>query len=694
MGEPESYVSSSHTVAELKAMCKENGLAINGKKADLIARLNSFFTEDIPEGEEESISLEDEESISLESKKVQSVSVEDEVLDAEVLDAEFIDDEAPVSVKESTNSITLIDQLKNPKVAAVLLTILVATGGWYWYVSNQLQPFTADDLRYGDSMEYTLLNGELEVTGEYVELIRDNVDVDQLNRSCRLLMTFSGIGTTSVTDGGQSELDFEPDDSLKGVVRAKGAYGLDWLTVEKVQTRNFDKINLKSYNPKALQPDECQSGNSIYAVGGNLEFNTKSWTEISERDVISTEAEWKLTLGEDYTQGTTVSNGLGGILGLLEDVAPGVAIVISPVELREMMGTKLIETGANGTHLGWDWNVMGADEVDGEELWKVSVENRQIRDNCFGHARITMWVSEDSPWAVRQNVDVYISGDQGDKSGCGTISERLADVVLPDGEITLTLEMSENSLTRGDKLLDLGRSYTSVPNAGAYVPTTEQLIDWGENEPNMPDNTLLRVDSLEDALQCIQSGHVSADNTGNNRLDDSEYVWRARDDRSQQGVTVWNLSWVDSNSDTGWVELELSGTPSSENCTKLDSNSSDESIAYSRSDIPSVLSIKMMEEDLTDQMRYPALSGTDGLFTSDGEYHPETRVGILVVTPDSDFTEWLSALDTGEAGATTLDITRTWTSTINGMQWDNTLSLAMDARTGQVVGWNLAQSPV
>ena len=694
MGEPESYVSSSHTVAELKAMCKENGLAINGKKADLIARLNSFFTEDIPAGEEESISLEDEESISLESKKVQSVSFKDEVLDAEVLDAEFIDEVVPAFAKEPTNSVTLIDQLKNPKVAAVLLTILVATGGWYWYVSNQLQPFTADDLRYGDSMEYTLLNGELEVTGEYVELIRDNVDVDQLNKSCRLLMTFSGIGTTSVTDGGQSELDFEPDDSLKGVVRAKGAYGLDWLTVEKVQTRNFDKINLKSYNPKPLQQDECQSGNSIYAVGGNLEFNTKSWTEISERDVISTEAEWKLTLGEDYTQGTTVSNGLGGILGLLEDVAPGVAIVISPVELREMMGTKLIETGANGTHLGWDWNVMGADEVDGEELWKVSVENRQIRDNCFGHARITMWVSEDSPWAVRQNVDVYISGDQGDKSGCGTISGRLADVVLPDGEITLTLEMSENTLTRGDKLLDLGRSYTSVPNAGAYVPTSEQLIDWGDNEPNMPDNTLLREDSLEEALQCIQSGHVSADNTGNNRLDDSEYIWRARDNRSQQGVTVWNLSWVDSNSDTGWVELELSGTPSSENCTKLDSNSSDESIAYSRSGIPSVLSIKMMEEDLTDQMRYPALSGTDGLFTSDGEYHPETRVGILVVTPDSDFTEWLSALDTEEAGATTLDITRTWTSTINGMQWDNTLSLAMDARTGQVVGWNLAQSPV
>lgn len=703
MGDSESYVSSSHTVAELKAMCKENGLPINGKKADLLDRLNRYFTDDLEPEEEESISLE-EESISMEEEEVVSLESEsvplpeldedDEILEAEVLDAEIVEEVEPAFVKEQRGKKTLVDQIKNPKVAAILLTLLVATGGWYWYVNNQLQPFTADDLRYGDSMEYTLLNGELEVTGEYVELIRENVDVDQLNKSCRLLMTFSGIGTTSVTDGGSSELDFEADDSLEGVVRAKGAYGLDWLTVEKVQTRNFDQIALKSYNPKPLQPDECQSGSSIYSVGGNLELNTKSWTEISERDVIATEAEWKLTLGEDYTQGTTVSNGLGGILGLLEDVAPGVAVVISPIELREMMGTKLIETGTTGTHLGWDWNVIGSDEVDGEEMWKVSLENNQVRDNCFGHARITMWVTEDSPWAVRQNVDVYISGDEGDKSACGSISEALADVVLPDGKISMTLEMSMNSISRGDKLLDLGRSYSSVPNAGAYVPTSEELIDWGDYDLHMPDNSSLRSESLEDAVQCLTSGHVSEAVAANAALNDDGYIWRARDDRSQQGITIWNLSWVSSDPNSGWVEFEVKGEVSNENCTYIAHGGNDETVAHSRSDIPSVLSIRMMEEDLTDQTRYPVLSGSDGLFTSAGEYHPETRIGMLVVTPDSELTDWLNALDTGDAGATTLDFTRTWTSTINGMDWENSLSVAMDARTGQLVGWNLAQSPL
>ena len=704
MSGSESYVSSSHTVVELKAMCKENGLPTNGKKADLLARLNRYFTDDSEPEIEEIISLEEEESISLEIEEAvfpeESTSVplptygDDDILEAEVLEAEFIEDDKTPSKEKNHQSATLFDQIKNPKVAAILLTILVASGGWYWYVSNQLEPFTADDLRYGDFMEYTLLDGELEVTGEYVELIRDNVDVDQLNKSCRLLMTFSGIGTTSITDGSQSELDFEADDSLKGVVRAKGAYGLDWLTVEKVQTRNFDKIALKSYNPKILKPEECQSGSSIYSVGGNLEFNTKSWTEISERDVIATEANWKLTLGEDYNQGTTMSNGLGGILGLLEDAAPGVAVVISPVELREMMGTKLIDEGANGTHLGWEWNVVGADEVDGEQMWKVSMENGQIRDNCFGHARITMWVTEDSPWAVRQNVDVYISGDEGDKSSCGTISERLADVVLPDGKISLSLEMSMNSLTRGDKLLDLGRSYSSVPNAGAYVPTSEELVDWGEYDMHMPDNSSLRSETLEDAVQCLTSGHVSEAVAANAALNDDGYIWRARDDRGQQGVTVWNLSWVSSDPNSGWVELEVTGDASNTNCTYLAHGGNDETVSHSRNDIPPVLSIKMMEEDLTDQSRYPVLSGPDGLFTSSGDYHPETRIGMLVVTPDSDLTDWLNVLDSGDAGATTIDITRTWTSEFDDLNWENTLSLAMDARTGQVVGWNLAQSPI
>lgn len=698
MGEPASYVSSSHTVAELKVMCKENGLSTSGRKAELIARLDAHFSEDSI-SLEETISLEEPELISLEeSESVPLPKVdEEEILVAEVIEADLIEEVeeiTPTSAKDKAGNVTLVEQIKNPKVAAILLTILLATGGWYWYVSNQLQPFTADDLRYGDSMEYTLLNGDLDATGEYVELVRDNVDSEELNESCRLQLTFSGTGTTSVTNGGSSELDFEPDDSLIGVVQAKGAYGLDWLAVEKVQTRNFDTFSVSRYLPKPLQPDECMS-QSTGGLGGTLEFNTKTWTEISERDVISSQADWKLNLDGEYTQGTTVSYGLGGILGLLEDIAPGFAIVVSPVELREMMGTQLIDTGTNGTHLGWDWNVIGPDEIGDEEMWKVSMENSQIRDNCFGHARITMWIIEDSPWAVKQNVDVQISGDEGDKSACGTVTKELADLVLPEGRLSLSLEMSKNSLTRGEKLLDLGRSYTSVPNAGAYVPTTDELTDWGDNELHMPDNSSLRSENLEDAVGCLTSGHVSEAVAANSALNDDGYIWRARDDRSSDnGTTRWNLSWVSSDPNSGWVEIDVAGNPSSANCTYIAHGGHDESVAHSRDDIPEVLSLQVIEEDLTDVMRFSILTGDDGFFTASGEYHPETRVGILVVTPDSEYTDWLNQLNSGDTGATTIDITRSWTSTSGGVDWDNSLSLAMNANTGQVVGWNLVQSPI
>lgn len=143
MGESESYVSSSHTVAELKVMCKENGLSATGRKSELIERLNQFFMgDDEPEEvisleEEEVISLEDEESISMEeSNSVPLPKIDDdEILEAEVIDAEVIEETAPAFIKESSSSATLMDQIKNPKVAAILLTILLATGGWYWYVA-------------------------------------------------------------------------------------------------------------------------------------------------------------------------------------------------------------------------------------------------------------------------------------------------------------------------------------------------------------------------------------------------------------------------------------------------------------------------------------------------------------------------------------------------------------------------------
>ena len=677
---------STMTVVKLKEFCKENGLSVSGNKSDLIDRITAHNSE-------ESISLEESENVPL------PVVDDDDVLDAEVLDAEVIEDTTENLSNFESGLPTLLDQIKNPKAIAILLTLLVVSGGWYWYASNQLQPFVADDLRYGDSMEYTVSNGNMEATGGYIELVLDNVELEDED-ICRLKVNFNGTGTTEVTKGTSEDIIFESDDSLLGNVQAKGSYGLDWLAVEKKQTKDFDTFNVIRYKENIQSPGKCLSNGA--SAGGSMQFDLTTWTEIAERDVISTRANWNLGLDGEVFEGTTVSFGIGGVLGALESIAPGVAMVISPIELREMMGGTLIEEDANGIHLGWEWRVTGSDEIGGEDYWKVSMEHREIRDNCFGFARINMWAAEESPWAIKQSAEIKISDADNNQNSCSTWTGQLADLVLPDGELSFSVEMSKDSLTRGDKLLTLGRSYSSMPNSGAYAPKSSELSNWGENDIHLPDNSTMRQNTLENAVDCLTSnsfGNLNTTLQATTALNNDGYIWRARNNASlTPGFTAWNLSWVNTESISGWVELEVSGTASESNCTYINHNSHDDSNTHKRNDIPSALNLSMIEDDLSDQLRFPELTGPDGFFTTSGDYHPETRIGYLVVTPQGELTDWINRLNSGDTGATTVDLYRQWDKSVYNGQveivWENSLSLILDATTGQVVGWNHIATPV
>ncbi len=689
MGEAMPDDLSTLTVAKLKEFCKENGLSTGGKKSELIDRLSEHFSE-------ESISLEDVASVPL-------PEVDDEVLEAEVIDAEVIEsadsgEDSLPQLNENATLPTLKDQLQNPKVMAVILTLLVVTGGWYWYASSQLQPFVADDLRYGDAMEYSVQNGNMEATGGYIDLVLDNVELED-EEICKLEVEFAGQGTTSVTMGTSDDILFESGNALLGNVQAKGAYGADWLAVEKMQTKDFDDFSVIRYKDNPLNPSKCLTDGA--KVSGSMQFDTTTWTEIAERDVISSQADWKLNLDGDYWEGITFSYGVGGILGVLDDLAPGFAMVISPVELREMMGGKLIETGANDTHLGWEWRVSGTDEVGDEEFWKVIMEHREIRDNCLGFARIVMWVGEDSPWAVKQNVEIEISDSGSSQSSCSTWTEQLADLVLPEGELKFSVEMYQNSIVRGDKLLTLGRSYDSMPNPGAYVPKADELSDWGTNDLHLPDNSSMREHTLEQAVACFTNNHVSNATEATSALNDDGYVWRAINGQSNDSsATRWNLSWVNGIPNSGWVELDVKGEASPTNCTYIAHGDNDQTVQHSRSDIPAALNLSMVEQDLTDTFRYPVFTGPNGFFTTDGDYHPETRIGYLVVTPDGDLTDWINRLNSGDTGTTTIDLSRNWESSVFNAEsqittnWDNSLSMIMDATNGQVVGWNYFTQPI
>ena len=411
---------SSKTVAKLKVICKENNLPTSGLKSEIIARIESHLSKKTLDLPEESISLEEdidqEGGGAVEERKKDIVEAEfvplpendEELIIAEVIEADIVEEIPAHKVVAISEPVTLFDQIKTPKVAAVIFSILLATGGWYWYVNNQLEPFTTDDLRYGDSMEFTVMNGDLDATEGFVDIVLDNFESDEDEEEiCRLHLTFSGTGETSVTNGAPSQLSAGEGDLL-GVVKAKGPLGLDWLTVEKNSQHNFDDMFIKRHKPKPLNSEECSENGA--GIPGAFSLSTSTWTEISERDVIATQADWDLDLDGELHKGTAMSYGVGGILGALESVAPGFVMIFSPVEVREVFGTELIQTGASGSYLKWDWRVVGPDEVNGEKMWRVSLEHDEISDNCLGFARITIWVNEDSPWAVKQNVEIQISG--------------------------------------------------------------------------------------------------------------------------------------------------------------------------------------------------------------------------------------------------------------------------------------------
>ncbi|NCG29579.1 MAG: hypothetical protein GWP27_03805, partial [Bacteroidetes bacterium] len=117
MSTPTSDDMSTLTVAELKVLCKENGLSVSGRKADLVTRLDEHLNE-------ESISLEEVEVVPLPDSEEEADTVplpvieDEEILEAEFIDAEIIEDivePTPASAKTNNENVTLMDQIKNPK---------------------------------------------------------------------------------------------------------------------------------------------------------------------------------------------------------------------------------------------------------------------------------------------------------------------------------------------------------------------------------------------------------------------------------------------------------------------------------------------------------------------------------------------------------------------------------------------------
>lgn len=197
----EEAPTTTLTVAKLKALCVLNDLSASGKKAELLTRLldagvdketlgievfdesTATFQVASEEPAEEDdpvmLSLEDDDTLTPDeadepaaAETVDDFGEEDTVLEAEILEADLIEDvpevqteSPPAQVVEkehktprkitepSSEAMTLREMIQRPQSVAVLLTLIIlGAGGWY-YMNNQIEPFTADSLRYGDSID-------------------------------------------------------------------------------------------------------------------------------------------------------------------------------------------------------------------------------------------------------------------------------------------------------------------------------------------------------------------------------------------------------------------------------------------------------------------------------------------------------------------------------------------------------------
>ena len=307
---------------------------------------------------------------------------------------------------------------------------------------------------------------------EYVELVTDHLD-DPPNY-CKIRLSFQGESTASVTED-RCELNTQASDDRLGAVSIRGGQGLSWLAVESVNDMSFSQFDLSGHYPIASKCSDFTTDTTT----GQAELKLTTWKELREQVVLATELEFAATLSATAYEGTAFTYGVGGLLGDLEELSPGLGMVIAPVELAEFFGNAYITKDATGTSSGWEWRVTGSEKVGSTNMWKVTASHRDVRDFCLGYATMTMWLDAESPWAARQTVDVAISSSEASQTSCSAWQQRGIDAVLPEGELELHHTFERTTLSRGIKAVELGKTYDNRPQANDLNPDSDELVGWG-----------------------------------------------------------------------------------------------------------------------------------------------------------------------------------------------------------------------
>ena len=259
--------------------------------------------------------------------------------------------------------------------------------------------------------------------------------------------------------------------------------------------------------------------------------------------------------------------------------------------------------------------------------------------------------------------------------------------MVPEGSLELRMTMSKKELQRGETPVVFGRDYDNRVRSSQVRPLDSELTNWQDGEQHIADNSTSRPHPLESAVACIP--HLDGASGAKAAMSGDGYIWMAIENHSNPASTYWNLSWVDSGDTSGWVELSVSGTPNSDNCSFINSGVIEDGPKHDRASLPETLTLSAMENRLLDSDRYSELSSGAGYLGTSTSLHPEVRYRHLVASTSTGLdglSDWLNLGD--GPSAATVDFSRSWEEG----QWSNRFSLAADLSDGRVIGWALTKS--
>ena len=611
------------------------------------------------EKEEPSLILEDEEDPwSLENKEVKDVS------------------ENLLEEKEDQPSMTIvlpsIDIFKKywQQISAVFMVVILVGAGVVYFLSAD-SSFQARPLNYGDSMTFTLSDGEIILDGDdMVALLRDNLPDTAITDACnKLTVGLAGTGSISIVEGDLSQINHPIDrqeSELLGVINAKDAYGRSHLTVQQEITHNLE-VDLEGKTWK----DTNVCGNLGWSLSGNdLLMTTNLYNELTETSLLRSESIISFTDVEGATTNANVVTFGADGFGNLDGIAPILTFPLAPIELHDFFGDIKLKSGMTSDSISdwnkdWEWSVGSErNTADHGLVYPVKISHSEV-ERCLGRMNIDILVKNGVPWAVEQDVDILIDKDQS-TSDCSFIESAATDAVLPEGTLTVRMKMSRISSDSGSDSISWGATYAGRPGPGEDKLSTNAKKDWSTA---MWDESAIRAFSLEDAISCLRANHSNRDVTV--AIDSDGYIWQSV--YSINEVEEWNLSWVRSDETSGWAIVSKSNNA----CSFDDEGRDDGEVIWNQEAIPSTHTLKNLEDRILDSNRYQDLSISLG----ENQWSEGSSFGYrLSVSEDNDLLSFLPVIDEGQV---TVAGSRDWSESNR----KHNINFAMDAQTGRMLAW-------